>query len=430
MKKYLRVSLIFTLLCLLISVSPVEASTTVILRRTNVLLTQSANQSWVSFSLAKKSRMIIDVRLAGPTDSQNLNFSNVWMQYLFISSGDNKRYEPEIKNELRYSNAYQLSIDLPAGTYSFMASNNKAEKGNIRITYAISAVRGISLPEKTSVCAGFSTKVTVTREDGSDELPSVASAVSKDDGIATVEFRNSETGAEIIVNGIETGSTSITVTDKDGESAEITVEVTAYVPDPCLARESLTLKVGESFHNSVEYNTEPVTWSSSDARVAEVSESGLITAKAFGSCRIHAKFGNQTLTCEVSVERPVPDFRCYIRAYDKKTKTFTLRIKNHIDRPMLLSADGALLYTDGSSKALCRLRFLNGDKLSVAKGKSIGLKFRILGDVKAGSLKNLEIRFNFSVDGADFVGAVRSDVTLGRIRISEEKEWRPSCDKF
>ena len=77
MKKYFRVSLIFTLLCLLISVSPVEASTTVILRRTNVLLTQSANQSWVSFSLAKKSRMIIDVRLAGPTDSQNLNFSNV-----------------------------------------------------------------------------------------------------------------------------------------------------------------------------------------------------------------------------------------------------------------------------------------------------------------------------------------------------------------
>lgn len=74
-----------------------------------------------------------------------------------------------------------------------------------------------------------------------------------------------------------------------------------------LSEANRTLKVGESFTLTAEVKPSNTTedkmvgWETSDAKIATVSNSGVVTAVSIGEATITAKAGNKTATCKITV---------------------------------------------------------------------------------------------------------------------------------
>ena len=108
---------------------------------------------------------------------------------------------------------------------------------------------------------------------------------SSDETVATVDPYG-------VVTGKSVGTATITCTTADGgHTAECKVTVVISAQGVSLGRDTLTLWAGYKYQfNAVVTPTsatnKAVTWSSSDEKVAVVSETGLVTAVAGGSCYI------------------------------------------------------------------------------------------------------------------------------------------------
>lgn len=63
------------------------------------------------------------------------------------------------------------------------------------------------------------------------------------------------------------------------------------------------LFVGEKFTLSLYYATDPVTWESSDKKIATVDDKGVVTAKKAGSCEIIATSGDIVRKCPIKVSK-------------------------------------------------------------------------------------------------------------------------------
>lgn len=89
-----------------------------------------------------------------------------------------------------------------------------------------------------------------------------------------------------------------------------------------LNHSTLSLAVGGSVALTVtltpENATDAVVWSSNNAKIAEVSNNGTVTAKALGTATITATVGSYTATCEVTVAVPVTGV-----TLDKETMNLT-----------------------------------------------------------------------------------------------------------
>lgn len=128
---------------------------------------------------------------------------------------------------------------------------------------------------------------------------------SSNNSIATVN----ETGQ---VTGISKGTVNITATSKDnGYSATCVVTVVQKATSVKLNFSSVTLDVGKTktlsatlTPSTVTYKT--VTWTSSNAAVAKVSSTGVITAVKAGTATITctSKDGAAKATCKVTVTQP------------------------------------------------------------------------------------------------------------------------------
>lgn len=93
--------------------------------------------------------------------------------------------------------------------------------------------------------------------------------------------------------------------------------------DASLSSTSLSLYAGQSKTLSVSGSTGAVTWSSSNTSVATVS-AGKVTAKKAGSATITAVVDGKSLTCKVTVKKPVLSAKsCTITAGQKKTLKVT-----------------------------------------------------------------------------------------------------------
>lgn len=68
-----------------------------------------------------------------------------------------------------------------------------------------------------------------------------------------------------------------------------------------LSCKSVTLEIGSTKKIKVKGTDKTVVWSTSDKKVATVSQKGKIKAKGAGTCDIIAKVGKKTLTCQVTV---------------------------------------------------------------------------------------------------------------------------------
>ena len=157
-----------------------------------------------------------------------------------------------------------------------------------------------------------------------------------------VEWQSSDTSVATVQNGLVTakkaGTAVITVVTVSGGKKD-TCTVTVSAPAPAtvpvssvsLDKTAMTMTAGDSGSLTATVNpsnatNKAVTWSSSDASVATVSN-GSVSAKKAGTAVVTAKAGDKTATCTVTVKAkesapttvPVSSV-----ALDKKTMTLTV----------------------------------------------------------------------------------------------------------
>lgn len=116
-----------------------------------------------------------------------------------------------------------------------------------------------------------------------------------------------------VITAIEEGTATITVTTVDGnKTASITVKVVSNEVVPVesisLNKKTLEIEVGTETNLEVTFNpsdasNKNVRWTSSDEKVATISETGIIKALAEGKTTITvtSEDGNKTATCELTV---------------------------------------------------------------------------------------------------------------------------------
>ncbi len=126
-----------------------------------------------------------------------------------------------------------------------------------------------------------------------------------------------QSGYMVYVEGKKGGTATITATTQDGNlTATTEVKVSdAYVTSISLGTSSVTLSKGKTYqlqatvkrsNGTSTTSNAGVTFATQDPNVATVSESGLITAVAYGSTRITASIGGKTtsIVCKVNPEEP------------------------------------------------------------------------------------------------------------------------------
>ncbi len=73
---------------------------------------------------------------------------------------------------------------------------------------------------------------------------------------------------------------------------------------PKLSKKSATIYVEQTLKLKVKNNSLPVTWKTSNKKIATVSKKGVVTAKKAGKVKITAKFGSKKLVCKITVKNP------------------------------------------------------------------------------------------------------------------------------
>ena len=157
------------------------------------------------------------------------------------------------------------------------------------------------------------TSVTLSKTSASlkvGETVTLAATVNPSDATdKTVTWTTSDATVATVSNGVVTAKKigTATITAKAGEkTASCTITV---IPTPVtsvtLSKTSASLKVGETVTLSATVNPsdatdKTVTWTTSDATVATVSN-GVVTAKKLGTATITAKAGDKTATCSITV---------------------------------------------------------------------------------------------------------------------------------
>ena len=187
-----------------------------------------------------------------------------------------------------------------AGTAKITAkAGDKSATCNVTVTAAAIAVTSVELDKTTlSLTEGesYTLKATVKPDNATDKTVTWSASDSK---IATVENGK--------VTAVKAGTTKITAKAGD-KTATCTVTVTAgtvAVTSITLDKTTLSLAIGESYTLTATVKPDnatdkTVTWSTSDSKVATVSN-GKVTAVKAGTAKITAKAGDKTATCTVTV---------------------------------------------------------------------------------------------------------------------------------
>ena len=163
------------------------------------------------------------------------------------------------------------------------------------------------------------TKLTFTAAEQTASL--TASVTPSNASNQNVSWTSSNTSvASVSASGVVTaksgGTATITVTTEDGGfTATCDVTVTIAVSSVSLNKSNLSLKPGETYQLTAsvspsDANNKAVSWKSSNAAVAKVSDSGLVTAVTDGTASITVTTddGGHTASCSVIVSsKPDPE---------------------------------------------------------------------------------------------------------------------------
>jgi len=94
-----------------------------------------------------------------------------------------------------------------------------------------------------------------------------------------------------------------------------------------LSKTKATIYNGKTLQLKVTGTTKNVKWSSSNNKVAKVSQKGLVTALKVGSAKITAKVGSKKLTCKIAVKSPLSADALNLNLDVGATKYVTLTYK-------------------------------------------------------------------------------------------------------
>ena len=336
------------------------------------------------FTLPVRSNVLIQVNITGNNQSTYINNG---LQYILQNVSTGQKVYLGIPTADRNKLNYYLSAVMNAGTYSFGVYYSGSQSFNLR--FSVAGAGGINLPDSLEVMKGTTETVNVKRADGGTNYIKIKSVKSSQPGYATVTFSNSTTPPSITVKGVatngDTGSNPpviITVTGQDGSTDTMRVKVTQYVPAPTLNTKSYTLSAGDVVYNAVENAVSDIKWSSSNTKVAKVSQKGKIRAIGYGKCVIRAKTVSNhktyDLACTIKVNRTSPNFRAWMVKYYPKKKVIKIKVKNLSMVPMVFySKNGSILDVDTEKRArIARLRDGNSVTIPKKKTKAIYIKHK------------------------------------------------------
>lgn len=188
------------------------------------------------------------------------------------------------------------------------------------------SVTGVKLNKRnTEIIKGESETLvaTVSPENATDKTVTWS---SKDESIATVD----QNGKVTAIKGGET-----TIYAKAGDYSDYCY-VKVKVPVSSIKLDYTSMRVGIGYYNRVQLHAtiEPddasdktVTWSSSDASIAEVYSSGTVEGKSKGNVTITATAGDCSASCEVEVIRALSSvsLTCQHEGYNSYYQKLTIK---------------------------------------------------------------------------------------------------------
>ena len=209
--------------------------------------------------------------------------------------------DPEKVTVDEYGNIKAIAI----GSSTITATTNEGgftAKCKVVVSNSVIKVTGIEVEEETlEVGSGKKERIKAS------VTPSNATNngliwKSDDEKIATV----SSTG---LVTGVKKGTTTITVTTKDGGyEKRIEVAVDEVSLKGISMQDEMTIQIGKSdkldvTFNPVDYPEKDLVWKSDDEKIATVDKNGKVSAKKIGKTTITAttKDGKKKATCKITV---------------------------------------------------------------------------------------------------------------------------------
>lgn len=224
--------------------------------------------------------------------------------------------------------ADELTGNLPATTYTgtFVVEAGNPFFISFRTAKSNAVIRDITFtkvadPEKSSLTGLESQSATLTLGDSENntvQIVPIINKVNEFDEVALTYTSANTAIATVDANGLVTavavGSTKIIVSDGTNEKEFTVVVSDGENPPPVvlvsISPESATLdKAGVTYGNTLQIEVTysdasgcALTYTSSDNAVANVNESGLVTAIAVGECTITVSDGTNEKTCTITVE--------------------------------------------------------------------------------------------------------------------------------
>lgn len=215
------------------------------------------------------------------------------------------------------------------GTATITAKSENGLKATCRVTvYQI--VTGVKLSETASVYAGekLTLKASVVPSDANEQAVTWSSSNAS---VAKVSTKG-------VVTGVKAGTVTVTVKTKEGGyTAKCTVTVKQHVTGISLNKTDISIARGSESQltatiKPANATEKGFTFSSSDEKIATVTEQGLIKAVACGEAviTVKSKENNKTATCKVKVVEPVKDMQIShsdVTIYKGKNHNLTITVQ-------------------------------------------------------------------------------------------------------
>ena len=215
------------------------------------------------------------------------------------------------------------------GTATITAKSENGLKATCRVTvYQI--VTGVKLSETASVYAGekLTLKASVVPSDANEQAVTWSSSNAS---VAKVSTKG-------VVTGVKAGTVTVTVKTKEGGyTAKCTVTVKQHVTGISLNKTDISIARGSESQltatiKPANATEKGFTFSSSDEKIATVTEQGLIKAVACGEAviTVKSKENNKTATCKVKVVEPVKDMQIShsdVTIYKGKSHNLTITVQ-------------------------------------------------------------------------------------------------------
>lgn len=192
------------------------------------------------------------------------------------------------------------------GTAIITAKTENGLKATCKVT-VYQVVTGVSIKETASVYAGekITLKASVLPSDANNQKVTWSSS---DTSVIKVDSKG-------VVTGVKLGTATITVKTVEGSfKAQCKVTVKQHVTSISLNKKDVTIAKGAASQltatvSPVNATEKGYTFSSSNEKVATVTELGLIQAVGCGEAiiTVKSKENNKTATCKVTVVEPVKD---------------------------------------------------------------------------------------------------------------------------